>query len=111
MTKTLTVNAAGTDTIDGAVSAVVNEAYGYIEIESNQASARGRLPARPVLCLLGQDLAASGAWSQYPDASARNQTVTLSGASTNASIPIPANCIVLAVGARVLTAITGAHIV
>ena len=36
------------------------------------------------------------------------QTVTLSGASTNASVPIPANCIVLAVGARVLTAITGA---
>src|ERR1700733_12926670 len=36
------------------------------------------------------------------------QTVTLSGGSTNASVPIPANCIVLAVGARVLTAITGA---
>jgi hypothetical protein len=35
------------------------------------------------------------------------QTVTLSGASTNASVPIPANCIVLAVGARVLTTITG----
>ena len=34
--------------------------------------------------------------------------VTLSGASTNASLQIPANCIVLAVGARVVTAITGA---
>lgn len=34
--------------------------------------------------------------------------VTLSGSSTTASIPIPANCIVLAVGARVVTAITGA---
>jgi hypothetical protein len=34
--------------------------------------------------------------------------VTLSGASTNASVQIPANCIVLAVGARVVTAVTGA---
>ena len=33
--------------------------------------------------------------------------VTLSGASTNASLQIPANCIVLAVGARVTTAIAG----
>ena len=35
-------------------------------------------------------------------------SVTLSGASTNASLQIPADCIVLAVGARVVTAITGA---
>jgi len=34
--------------------------------------------------------------------------VTLSGASTTASIQIPANSIVLAVGARVVTTITGA---
>ena len=33
--------------------------------------------------------------------------VTLSGASTNASLPIPALCIVFAVGARVVTTITG----
>jgi Major tropism determinant N-terminal domain len=36
------------------------------------------------------------------------QTVTLSGASTVAGAPIPANCIVFAVGMRVLTAVTGA---
>jgi Major tropism determinant N-terminal domain len=36
------------------------------------------------------------------------QTVTLSGASTVASVPIPANCIVMACGMRVLTAVTGA---
>jgi hypothetical protein len=35
-------------------------------------------------------------------------SVTLSGASTNASLQIPANCILLAVGARVTTGITGA---
>jgi Major tropism determinant N-terminal domain len=33
--------------------------------------------------------------------------VTLSGSSTTASVQIPANCIVLAVGARVVTTITG----
>ena len=37
VTKTLTVNAAGTDTIDGAASAVVNQAYGFIGLESNGA--------------------------------------------------------------------------
>jgi hypothetical protein len=35
-------------------------------------------------------------------------SVTLSGASTNASVQIPANCIVLSVGAYVVTTITGA---
>jgi hypothetical protein len=34
--------------------------------------------------------------------------VNLSGASVTASVPIPTDCIVLAVGARVTTAITGA---
>jgi hypothetical protein len=36
------------------------------------------------------------------------QLVTLSGASTVAATPIPANCIVFGVGARTVTAITGA---
>ncbi len=36
------------------------------------------------------------------------QLVTLSGASTTAASPIPANCIVLGVGSRTVTAITGA---
>ena len=36
------------------------------------------------------------------------QLVTLSGASTTATTPIPADCIVLGVGARTVTAITGA---
>ena len=50
VTKTLTVNAAGTDHIDGAISAVVNQAYGYIEIESNGVGAwtisdQGFMPA------------------------------------------------------------------
>jgi hypothetical protein len=105
VTKTLTVNAAGTDHIDGAISAVVNEAYGYIEIESNGVSAwtitgQGFMPATVNLAA-----AAHGASIQMQ---VLEQTVTLAGASTNASVPIPANCIVLAVGARVLTTIAGA---
>lgn len=36
------------------------------------------------------------------------QSVTLSGASTTASVSIPANCILLGVGERVATAVTGA---
>jgi hypothetical protein len=104
VTKTLTVNAAATDRIDGSVSAVVNEAYGYIEIESNGVGAwtisgQGFMPASVNLAA-----AAHGASIQMQ---VLEQTVNLSGASTNASVPIPANCIVLAVGARVLTAITG----
>jgi hypothetical protein len=34
-TKTITLGAAGSDTIDGATSAVIGAAYGYVAIESN----------------------------------------------------------------------------
>ena len=37
VTKTLTITANGTDVIDGAASAVVNQAYGFIGLESNGA--------------------------------------------------------------------------
>jgi hypothetical protein len=105
VTKTLTIVAAGSDHIDGAVSAVVNVAYGYVELESNGVGAwtitgQGFMPATVNLAA-----AAHGASIQMQ---VLEQTVTLSSASTNASAPIPANCIVLAVGARVVAAITGA---
>jgi hypothetical protein len=105
VTNTITVNAAGTDTIDGAASAVVNQAFGFIGLESSGAGHwtiidQGFMPAT-----LNLAAAAHGANVQVQII---EQTVTLSGASTNASVPIPANCIVLAVGARVLTTITGA---
>lgn len=105
VTKTLVVNAAGTDTIDGLTSAIVNQAFGFIGLESSGAGQwtivdQGFMPVTANLAA-----AAHGANVQLQ---VIEQTVTLSGASTNASAPIPANCIVLAVGARVLTAITGA---
>jgi hypothetical protein len=104
-TKTLTVTAAGTDTIDGAASAVVNVPYGFIGVENNGAGKwtvidQGFMPA-----LASIAAAPHGANIQVQ---VLETSVTLSGASTNASIQIPANCIVLAVGARVTTPITGA---
>jgi hypothetical protein len=103
--KTLTVTPTGTDVIDGAASAVINQAYGFIGLESNQAGEwtivdQGFMPA-----LANIAAAAHGANIQI---GVLETLVTLSGSSTNASLQIPANCIVLAVGARVVTAITGA---
>jgi len=104
-TKTLTITTSGADAINGAASAIVNEAYGFIGIESNGVGAwtvvdQGFMPA-----LANVAAAAHGANVQI---GLLETLVTLSGASTNASVQIPVNCIVLAVGARVVTAITGA---
>lgn len=106
-TKTLTLAAAGTDTIEGAATTIVNLAYGYIGVESNGVGAwtvvdQGFMPA-----LLPIAAAAHGANVQI---GVLETLVTLSGTSTNASLQIPANCIVLAVGARVVTAITGSGV-
>jgi hypothetical protein len=103
--KTLTITPNGTDVIDGATSAVINQAYGFIGLESNQAGEwtivdQGFMPA-----LANIAAAAHGANIQI---GVVETLVTLSGSSTNAPLQIPANCIVLAVGARVVTAITGA---
>ena len=99
-TSTITVNRAGSDTIDGATSAVIAAAYGYLELESNGSN------AWTIVGLPNGAFAPNGAGLQF---SVLETLVSpLSGASTNASLQIPANCIVLSVGARVTTAITGA---
>jgi hypothetical protein len=105
MTKTITVAASGSDTINGQTSAAVNVAYGFVGLESNQSGQwtivdQGFAPGLGVLAA-----AAHGANLQ---AGLIETLVNLSGPSTTASIQIPANCIVLAVGARVVTAIAGA---
>jgi hypothetical protein len=104
-TKTITLTPNGTDMIDSAASTVVNVAFGFIGIESNGVGAwtvvdQGFMPA-----LANVAAAAHGASVQI---GVLETLVTLSGASTNASAQIPANCIVLAVSARVVTAVTGA---
>lgn len=103
--KTLTITPNGADMIDGAPSAVVNIPYGFIGLESNQVGQwtivdRGFMPA-----LANIAAAAHGANIQI---GVLETLVTLSGSSTNASVQIPANCIVLSVGARVVTQIGGA---
>ena len=105
VTKTLTITSNGTDAIDGAALAVVNEAFGFIGIESNGAGAwtvidQGFMPALESIAA-----APHGANIQI---GVLETLVTLSGSSTNASLQIPANCIVLAIGAHVTTAVTGA---
>jgi hypothetical protein len=105
VTKTLMLNAAGADTINGAASAVVNQAYGFIGLESNETGHWTVIDQGFMPTLANIAAAAHGANIQ---AQVIEQTVNLSGASVTASVPIPADCIVLAVGARVTTAITGA---
>lgn len=103
--KTITVSPNGSDSINGATSAVVNVAYGYIAIESSGAGEWAVVDQGFASALGTIAEAAHGANVQI---GVLETLVTLSGASTNASLQIPANCIVLAVGARVVIAITGA---
>ena len=104
-TKTLTITPSGTDTINGAASAVVNEPYGFIGVENNGVGAWTVVDQGFMPLLANVAAAAHGANIQI---GLLETLVTLSGASTNASVQIPANCIVLAVGAQVVAAITGA---
>ena len=68
--KTLTVNAAGADTINGAASAVVNQAYGFIGLESNETGRRVDY-YRPGFYAGDGQPGRGGTWSHDPDASAR----------------------------------------
>ena len=102
----LTVARVGSDTIDGAAAAAIATPYGYIVLESNGSSK---------WTIIDQSLGSMGTQqiAQAPNGGAIQfqvieQTVSLSGATTNASVTIPANCIVLACGCRVIAAITGA---
>jgi Major tropism determinant N-terminal domain len=103
--KTLTITPNGTDVINGAASTVVNAPYGFIGLESNQAGEWTIVDQDFMPAVANIAAAAHGANIQI---GVLETLVTLSGSSTDASVQIPANCIVFAVGARVVTAITGA---
>ena len=103
--NTITLNRAGSDTIDGATSAAINVPYGFVGIESNGSNAWTMIDQGFAPALATAAGAANGANIQF---GVLETLVTLSGASVTASVQIPANCIVLAVGAKVTTAITGA---
>jgi hypothetical protein len=100
-TKTITVTSNGTDTIEGAnSSAVLALAYGFIGLESNGAGG----------WFLTDQLALASAPNGANIQAFVAETLLsgMSGASVTATNFIPANCIVLAVGARITTTITGA---
>lgn len=104
-TKAILVAAGGSDNINGAANASVNIAYGYLAIESNGNSAWTIVDqmAPPALGAVAQ-----GAYGASVQFGLLETLVSLTGASTTASISIPANCIVFSVGARVVTAVAGA---
>ena len=100
-TKTIAIAPNGTDNIEGANSnAVIAAPYGFLGLESNGSG------AWTIVDQLVAASASNGAMMQF--AALETLVSGLSGASVNASLQIPANCIVFAVGARVTTTITGA---
>ncbi len=99
-TNTVTINRAGSDTINGQTSFAVNCAYGFLGLESNGSSAWTITDSFNTVAS-----APNGAAMQF--AVIESLVSGLSGASVTGP-SIPANCIVFAVGARVVTAITGA---
>ncbi len=107
----LNVTPNGSDKIDGVNAAVsVNAPYGFITLQSNGlAGPNGKwtIIDEPVGMIATQPLTlgANGAGMTFKTI---EQSVTLSGSSTTASVPIPANCIVYGVSTRVTTAVTGA---
>ncbi len=108
----INVSPNGTDKIDGVnATALINQPYGYLALESNglgSGNGKWTILDQPAGMIPTQTLA------QGPNGAAIQcevieQTVALtSGTSVAAATPIPANCIVLGVGYRVTTAITGA---
>lgn len=100
-TKTITITPNGTDDIEGAnSSAVLALPYGYLGLESNGVGG----------WFITDQLALASAPNGANIQAFVAETLLsgMSGASVTASNFIPANCIVLAVGARVVTTITGA---
>jgi hypothetical protein len=102
--NSITAATAGSDTIDGATSAIIPVAYGYLALESNgsnkwtvidTAAFNGTAPifaphGSNIQCVVVEDL------------------ITCSGASSVSTKQIPNRAIVLAVSVYVVTAITGA---
>jgi hypothetical protein len=103
--NTIALTASGSDKIDGTASSVIAIAYGYLAIEGNGSNAWTIVDqfAPGSIATIAQ-----GPYGANFQFSILETLVTLSGASTTAPTPIPANCIVVAVGARTVTAITGA---
>ena len=98
-TNTIAVSRAGTDTINGQALLAINIPYGFVALESNGVGAWTVTDS----FLAAQ--APNGASMQF--AVIETLVAGMSGATVTGP-SIPPNCIVFSVGARVVTAITGA---
>lgn len=105
-TSAIVVAANGSDKIDGAGTANIGTPYGYLVLQTNGAS-KWTIVDQALGSSAMQQLVqgSNGAAIQFQ---VIEQTVTLLGATTIAGVQIPANCIVLGCGTRVLSAVTGA---
>ena len=102
-TKTLTITPNGTDAIDGATSAVINTLMASSALKAIRRGLddvdQGFMPA--LSYSLRRRMARASNWGARDPCHALRRV-------DQREVQIPANCIVLAVGARVVTAITGA---
>jgi hypothetical protein len=104
-TLNISISPHGTDTIDGANSAVnINAVYGFISLESNGSGAWTTVDRNAPTTSNTLAISANGASLK---ANILEATATgLSGSSVDVSTQIPANCIVLAVSTFVTSAVT-----
>lgn len=100
-TNTVSIVRAGSDTINGQMSCAVNWSFGFVGLESNGSNAWTITDSLNIVAT-----APHGANTQF--AVIETLVSGLSGASVTAPVGLPGNCIVFAVGAYVVTAITGA---
>jgi hypothetical protein len=101
----ITIIRAGTDMINGATSAVVATAYGYVALQSNGAGHWTIVDQIPFSGLTTLAQSASLANIQLGVA---ELLVALSGTTVTTGLQIPARAIVLAVSSRTIGAIGGA---
>ena len=104
-TKSITASRAGSDTIDGATSAVLAAAYSGLVLVSNGSNAWTILAQTTAPQL---NTAAQGPNGSQIEIGVLEQLMTLSGSSTTSTIQIPNRAIVLAVSTLTVTAVTGA---
>jgi len=103
--NTITLARAGSDTINGATSAVINIAYGALALVSDGNSKWTIIGE--VIVVSSQVLTQGANGSKVTQWTVEQLVSGLSGATASAPTTIPAGAIIEAVSARVTTAITG----
>ena len=98
-TNTITVSRTGSDTISGQTCVALNCSYAFLTLESNGSNA---------WTIVESFLVASGPNGASMQFAVLETLVSGLSGATVMGPSIPANCIVFSVGARVVTAITGA---